>query len=74
MKHRTTTFGVGRGVWVAPWLSENGEAIIVAVTRRGRLACAAVVVAAGASEEIVTEALWGYLDGHDPERVLALVR
>lgn len=57
--------GVGRGVWIAPWLGENGGMILVAVTRYGRRA-AERTVAFGEDSLAASDELWGLLDQVDP--------
>jgi hypothetical protein len=65
--------GFGRGVWMAPWMGQNGETILVAVTRERKLACDPVLVPPGGNHVAASDALWARLDGHDPIPNLKLV-
>lgn len=58
--------GVGRGVWIAPWLGKDGEQILVAVTSQRRC-IARREVAAGANHVDAAEQLLDLLDVEDPD-------
>jgi hypothetical protein len=62
-----------RGVWVAPWLAENGGLIVVAVDRHKRQVGPQSVVPFGGNHLMTGEELWDRLDGHDPIPNLKLV-
>lgn len=69
---RKSTFGVGRGVWVAPWMGENGETILVAVHRNNRLIDQRVLKF-GDDHVQASEDLWALLDRIDPMPVLRII-
>lgn len=56
-----------RGVFVAPWMGENGEIILVAVTSDGRR-IAERLVPFGVSGHLIADELWELLDAVDPDR------
>ena len=69
---RRATFGVGRGVWVAPWMGESGETILVAVRRDGRRAGSRTLLA-GDDHIGAADALWAILERDDPEPMLKVI-
>jgi hypothetical protein len=63
---RTAKAGLGRGVYVAPWLGDDDELVLMGITTKGRLVCAPVVVPNGASRLAASDAIWEVLDELDP--------
>lgn len=61
-----------RGVFMAPWVGPNDEVVLFARDRH--LVGVPEVVEEGADLNIVSEFLWGRLDGADPLPQLAIVR
>lgn len=59
--------GLGRGVYIAPWMGPNDELVLMALTTRRHLACDPVTVPAGASRLGAADKLWRVLDEVDPE-------
>lgn len=55
-----------RGVWLAPWLGDNGEFILVAVTSRRRKV-GEETIPAGADHAAAAERLYELLDRVEPE-------
>lgn len=55
-----------RGVWQAPFFGDNGEMVLVAVRRDGRILGEPVTVPHGASRIDAAEALLARLDTIDP--------
>jgi hypothetical protein len=70
---RKATFGVGRGVWVAPWVGPNGEIVLLALRRDNRLAGEPHVIPLGASHVLAADELWERLDREDPEQRLQII-
>lgn len=70
MQHGTT---FGRGVWVAPWLGENGELIVVAVDRNKRQVGTPRLIPFGGSHMAASNELWDELERHDPIPILKLI-
>jgi hypothetical protein len=62
----------GRGVWLAPWVGPNGEAVFVAVTRERKLAGEPLLVPRGANHMRASDELWARLDADDPIPSLTL--
>lgn len=62
---RKATFGVGRGVWVSPWLSRDGNIVLVAVQRDERC-IAERELRPGDGRVQAAEELWETLDREDP--------
>lgn len=56
-----------RGVFAAPWMGENGEILLVAVTSDGRR-IAERSVAFGESAHSIADELWDLLEAADPDR------
>jgi hypothetical protein len=71
---RTASFanGVGRGVWVAPWMGPNGELILVAVRRDDRKV-AERMLAFGDDHVRASEELWMLLEQSDPMPILKVI-
>jgi hypothetical protein len=69
---RRATLGVGRGVWVAPWMGKNGETILVAVTRDDRRIEERTLSPGDGHVQAVDE-LWDILERADPERMLKVI-
>jgi len=64
---------LGRGVYVAPFLTPRGFAVLFAVDRYGR--CRAKgIVADMCAWDATEEGLWGILAGIDPDPKLTLLR
>lgn len=61
-----------RGVWVAPWLGADGELVLIAVSRRGRLIGAPYLIPHGADRVAASDAMWALLDAADPEMEVRL--
>jgi hypothetical protein len=73
---RTTADGrkiLRRGVWQAPFLGEDGQMVLVAVRRDGRLLCPPVTVPHGASRIEAGDRLCDALDEADPVPSLRIV-
>lgn len=68
MPFRIAHFGemYDRGVWLAPWLGDNGEFILVAVNSRRRKV-AEEIIPAGADHAAAAERLYEALDRDEPE-------
>lgn len=64
--------GVGRGVWVAPWMGPNGETILVAVKRDDRLV-AERMLSFGDDHVQASDELWRALERADPCPVLRVI-
>jgi hypothetical protein len=62
-----------RGVWQAPFLGEDGEMILVAVKRDGRLLCPPVTIPHGGSRVEAGDALFDRLDTADPIPALMII-
>jgi hypothetical protein len=54
-------------VWFAPWLGPNGETVLVALTRNGRVLEQRIVGPEDSSDDAVEE-LWDALENADPSR------
>lgn len=63
---------VGRGVWVAPWMGQNGETIIVAVRRDGRIVDERALLP-GADHVGASDELWKRLELADPAPNLKVI-
>lgn len=63
---------IERGVWIAQWLGENGETIMVAVRRDGRRV-GERLLSPGDDHLGAADELWDLLDSHDPPPPLSLV-
>lgn len=63
---------VGRGVWVAPWMGPDGETILVAVKRNGRLATW-TMLRPGDDHVGASDDLWSILEAQDPEPMLKAI-
>lgn len=72
MDGRIVTHIAERGVWVAPWLGDDGELVLIAVTRRGRLAAPPFAIPHGADRVAASDAMWALLDVVDPDTVAVL--
>lgn len=57
---------IGRGIWIAPWMGENGELVLVAVTSSKRR-IKEVEIPFGANHLDTAIELLELLDQHDPE-------
>lgn len=64
--------GVGRGVWVAPWMGRDGETILVAVRRDGCLV-AERSLRFGDDHVRASEELWDELERADPQPELKVI-
>lgn len=62
-----------RGVWQAPWMGEEGEMVLIAITSKHRL-LRIVTIPPGASRIDAAEALLSELDAADPVPSLRLIR
>jgi hypothetical protein len=69
---RTATFGVGRGVFVAPWNGRNGERILVAVDRQNRFV-EKRLIPAGEPDIRASDELWELLERLDPVPALKVI-
>ena len=69
---RKATFGIGRGVWLAPWRGPNGEMILVAVTRDGRRIDERVLRPQDGHVQAADE-LWEMLERVDPMPALQVI-
>lgn len=56
---------LGRGVYVAPWMGEHGELVLLAITSTSRLACPPMTIAHGADRVAASDAAWAALDAAD---------
>lgn len=56
---------LSRGVWTAPYLSQSGHPLLIAVDQRGRYVAQAQVFRSD-DEADVAEMLWRVLDERDP--------
>ena len=54
-----------RGVWIAPWLGENGEMILVSV-RRDRRRIEERPIPTGSNSIAISDAMWDRLEAEDP--------
>lgn len=63
---QTAKFGLGRGVYVAPWMGPKGEIVLIALTRFRKLAGEPFVVPIGSSHVLAGDALWERLEHDDP--------
>lgn len=72
MHKATFHAGVGRGVWVAPWMGMNGETILVAVRHDNRLV-AEYALSFGDDHVAASEALWAQLELADPQPELKVI-
>jgi hypothetical protein len=70
---RTATFGVGRGIWVAPWVGPNHEIVLIAIRSDRRLCGEPHLIPAGASHVLVADELWERLDREDPVPKLQVI-
>lgn len=57
-----------RGVFVAPWVGENGEMVLFGRKSTRRLVAPPVEIPIGASHHAAAGALWDKLDEDDPDR------
>jgi hypothetical protein len=64
--------GVGRGVWVAPWMGPNGELILVAVSRTDRR-LGEIMLALGDNHVKASEDLWAIVERDDPMPMLQVI-
>jgi hypothetical protein len=64
---------LGRGVWMAPYLTANDEAVLIAIDRRGAVR-KYVKLRHGVDEQRATDWLWSVLDRIDPPLTLRLVK
>jgi hypothetical protein len=62
-----------RGVWQAPFLGEDGEMVLVAVKRDGKLLCAPLVIPHGGSRIDAGDMLLDRLDADDPIPALRII-
>lgn len=71
---RTPSFNavLGRGVYVAPWLGQNGETILVSLRRDGRMVAERRLLP-GDDHLGASDALWAELDLVDPEPRLKVI-
>lgn len=65
---------IERGVFVAPWLGPNGETVLIAISRAGRLAGEPLTIPVGGNHVELGDAMWDRLDADDPEPRLRLIR
>lgn len=72
MRKATFSSGVGRGVWVAPWMGPNGELILVAVRRDDRRV-AERVLSAGDDHVKASDELWAAIEREDPLPALKVI-
>lgn len=70
---RKAKAGVGRGVWVAPWIGPNGEFVLIAITRERKLACEPRVIPVGANHVAAGDELWDLLEAADPIPKLQII-
>jgi len=71
---RTPSSGmtVGRGVWVAQWMGPDGETILVAVARTGRLV-EQRMLRTGDGHVQAADEMWDALDRADPAPMLHVI-
>lgn len=56
-----------RGVYIAPWMDDEGQMVLVALTDAGRLACEPVSVNEFDTPQRAADALWAILDRVNPD-------
>ena len=56
-----------RGVYVAPWMGEDGELILLAITGRQRLAAPPMRLRPGEDRVAASDHLWEALERVDPD-------
>jgi hypothetical protein len=64
--------GVGRGVWLAPWMGPNGELILVAVRRDDRMV-GERMLSLGDNHVQASDELWAALEAADPQPQLKVI-
>lgn len=72
MRRATFKNGVGRGVFVEPWMGRNGETILVAVDRHNRR-LAEIELAVGDDHFGASERLWAVVERDDPIPTLKVI-
>lgn len=72
MRKATFSAGVGRGVWVAPWMGPNGEIILVAVRRNDRMVDQRMLLF-GDDHVRAADELWAALEREDPQPNLKII-
>lgn len=63
---------LARGVYVAPWMGEQGELVLLAITSRSRLACPPITIPHGADRVAASDAAWAAIEAVDPVADLRL--
>jgi hypothetical protein len=66
---RIATLGqpLPRGVYVAPWMGDAGEIVLLALTARQRLAAPPYTIPTGADRVAASDAMWEALERADPD-------
>jgi hypothetical protein len=64
---RVATIGVGRGVYVAPWMGPDDELVLIAITAAGKLAAPPLTIPHGASRLAASDELWAAVERVDPD-------
>lgn len=72
MRKATFGKGVGRGVWVAPWMGPGGELVLVAVRRDDRMVDQRMLTF-GDDHVRASEELWAALERADPVPSLRVI-
>lgn len=63
-----------RGVWLAPWIGPDGELVLIALRRDGKLtASGPVTIPAGANHVAFGETLWDELEREDAMPALQVI-
>ena len=58
---------VQRGVYVAPWMGEGGELVLLAITSHQRLAAPPLELRPGEDRVAASDRLWDALERVDPD-------
>jgi hypothetical protein len=61
-----------RGVWVAPWIGEKGETVLLVIDSFNRLLVDPVKIPLIADHDQLGHHLWAMLDSADPSTVTAV--
>jgi hypothetical protein len=70
---RTARIGLGRGVYVAPWVGPEGEVVLLAITRDGKLAGDPLIIQHGGNHVEAGDRMWDRLEEGDPIPILRIV-